>query len=281
MTERRVEFDELRAGRAIGELEPDESARLEELGREFDDDDDFDRLIGEVTASLAAGSAEAMPVDLYDRIAAAGEKALGVAPKDTPERTLKVVRDEPKKQGASRAGAGFMAWSGWAVAAAMAALWIGGVGQQQPPPPPGPEVPPTLAEIRSQLIDGQGDAVEVAWTATEDPAAASATGDVVWSNTDQAGVMRFVGLEANNPAELRYQLWIFDAARDERYPIDGGLFDVAPGQTEVLVPVDARLQVREPTLFAVTVETPDGVVVSDRERIVVVAPMADQSQAGQ
>lgn len=280
MTERRVEFDELRAGRAIGELDAEESARLEELRQEFDDDDDFDRLIGEVTASLAAGSAASMPGDLYDRIAAAGERALGGVPKAAQERPLKVVRDEPKSGGGSRSGAGFMAWSGWAVAAAMAALWIGGVGQETVEPIVEPPEP-TLAEVRAQLIEGQGDAVEVAWTATEDPAAASASGDVVWSNTGQEGVMRFVGLEANNPAELRYQLWIFDAARDDRYPIDGGLFDVAPGQTEVLVPVDARLQVRQPTLFAVTVETPDGVVVSDRERIVVVAPMADQSQAGQ
>ena len=83
--------------------------------------------------------------------------------------------------------------------------------------------------------------------------------------------MRFSGLQANAPTDFQYQLWIFDAERDERFPVDGGVFDIPVGQDEVVVPIDARLPVGEATLFAVTVEAPGGVVVSDRSRIAVVA----------
>ena len=82
--------------------------------------------------------------------------------------------------------------------------------------------------------------------------------------------MRFRDLPANDPALEQYQLWIFDATRDDAHPVDGGLFDVE-GDGEVIVPIAARLLVRDATLFAVTVEEPGGVVVSDRERLILVA----------
>jgi hypothetical protein len=83
--------------------------------------------------------------------------------------------------------------------------------------------------------------------------------------------MRFRDLLANDPDQYQYQLWIFDAERDERYPIDGGVFDVRGDGEEVIVPIRAKLQVLQPAMFAVTVERPGGVVVSNRERICLVA----------
>ena len=68
----------------------------------------------------------------------------------------------------------------------------------------------------------------------------------------------------------QYQLWIFDKGRDVRYPVDGGVFDVSAAG-EVVIPITAKLAIGQPTLFAVTVETPGGVVVSERKRIVVTA----------
>jgi len=41
----------------------------------------------------------------------------------------------------------------------------------------------------------------------------------------------------------------------------------------VLVPIEAKLRVQKPTLFAVTVEKPGGVVVSDQKRIALVAKL--------
>ena len=123
---------------------------------------------------------------------------------------------------------------------------------------------------RAALLANAGDAATLAWTATADPTAHGARGDVVWSSTQQRGFMRFVGLAPNDPHQFQYQLWIFDKDRDEKFPVDGGVFDVS-STGEVVVAISAKLHVTDATLFAVTVEQPGGVVVSKRERIVVTA----------
>jgi hypothetical protein len=97
---------------------------------------------------------------------------------------------------------------------------------------------------------------------------AQGVGDVVWDRQRQRGYLLLRGFVANDPSRARYQLWIFDGARDERYPVHGGVFDVPPGRAEVVIPVKAALPVARPTAFAVTVERPDGAVVSLREKLV-------------
>ena len=86
--------------------------------------------------------------------------------------------------------------------------------------------------------------------------------------------MRLAGLAVNSPDEFQYQLWIFDEERDERYPVDGGVFDMPAGGGAAEVVVRATLDVAEPTLFAVTVEEPGGVVVSSRDRIATIAQVS-------
>lgn len=125
------------------------------------------------------------------------------------------------------------------------------------------------ADARTALLAIAG-TVTVPFSATTDAAAVGAGGDVVWHSGVQKGFMRIQGLAANDPAREQYQLWIFDAERDERYPVDGGVFDVGPGG-EIVVPIKAAIAVGKATLFAVTVEKPGGVVVSGRERIVLAA----------
>jgi hypothetical protein len=132
-----------------------------------------------------------------------------------------------------------------------------------------PQTPSPLA-ARAELLATATDVKTLAWTATKDAAAAGASGDVVWSPSQQKGYMRFVGLAPNDPTKTQYQLWIFDKTRDDKFPVDGGVFDVTAAG-EVIVPISAKLAVVDPTLFAVTVEAPGGVVVSKRERIVVTA----------
>ena len=169
------------------------------------------------------------------------------------------------------------AWGGWFAAAAALALaavgwWqvdrmdrqMSGLVAQQ-------AAAPRSAEQLLAELEGRPGTQVIPWTATEDPAAGGAGGEVVWNEREQAGLMRFSGLAPNDPAVAQYQLWIFDAARDERFPVDGGVFNVPPGTEEVLVPIDARLPVGEAVLFAITVEPPGGVVVSSRERIALVA----------
>ncbi len=128
----------------------------------------------------------------------------------------------------------------------------------------------SAADGRAELVKNASDLTTIKWTATKDPAATATTGDVIWSEAQQRGYMRFVGLAANDPKQFQYQLWIFDKNRDDKFPVDGGVFDVS-STGEVIIPITARLRVSDATLFAVTIEKPGGVVVSKRERIVVTA----------
>jgi anti-sigma-K factor RskA len=132
--------------------------------------------------------------------------------------------------------------------------------------------PEKQREALLAMRDRQGsDVIKIDWARTGDSAAKSAGGDVVWSTSAQKGFVRFRGLAANAPGVYQYQLWLFDAERDERYPVDGGVFDIPPTGGDVIVPITPKLWVGRPTLFAVTIERPGGVVVSSRERVTLVA----------
>ncbi len=135
------------------------------------------------------------------------------------------------------------------------------------PPPAEKPAPPTAAEERAALL-AKTDSLKIPLGATKDPAAAGVTGDVVWDPVTQRGFLHFAGLGANDPAMHQYQIWIFDAGRDKRYPVDGGVFDVPANAGEVVIPIRASLMVRKPAAFAVTLEKPGGVVVSGREHVV-------------
>lgn len=151
---------------------------------------------------------------------------------------------------------------GWAAAAALLALVLlskesDSVADLQP------------ADARAAMLAGGGDVDTVVWAT---PAGSTLGGDVVWSDAQNEGYMRISGLDVNDPSKSQYQLWIFrgDDPVAEPHPVDGGVFDV-PSSGEVIVPIDAKLNVGHAGLFAVTVEKPGGIVVSGREQIVLIA----------
>ncbi len=122
---------------------------------------------------------------------------------------------------------------------------------------------------RSEMIATAADVEVLPWT-TE-----GVSGDVTWSAARNAGFMRIEGLAINDPSVSQYQLWIFrgsDSAA-EAHPVSGGVFDVS-GAGEVIIPIDAQLQLGRAGLFAVTVEEPGGVMVSKREQVVLIAARA-------
>ncbi len=182
-------------------------------------------------------------------------------------------------------------WLGWLAAAAV--LLVAIMTRASAPIEPDPSGPtstiepstlvetavePTPAQVRQTMLARATDVIQLDWTATDDPAAqtgsgTSASGDVVWSSAAQTGYMRFSGLAVNDPGVYQYQLWIFDAEQDERYPIDGGVFDIA-NDGETVIRIDPKLRVVSPTLFAITVEKPGGVVVSSRERLPLLAKVS-------
>lgn len=131
-------------------------------------------------------------------------------------------------------------------------------------------------QLRDKVM-ADAEAIRATWSSGGHASGAQAAGEVIWSNRLQQGVMVFRGLRPNDPTSKQYQLWIFDTNQDDRYPIDGGVFDVPAGAAEVIVPIDAKLRVRQPTMFAVTLEKPGGVVVSSRAELPLLAKVEPRS----
>jgi len=68
-------------------------------------------------------------------------------------------------------------------------------------------------------------------------------GEVIWDAQRGGGYLKLTGLPVNDPQREQYQLWIFDGTRDERYPVDGGVFNIVRnGEAElwIRVPVPVR-----------------------------------------
>jgi anti-sigma-K factor RskA len=168
--------------------------------------------------------------------------------------------------------------AGWFAAAACLALAVAG---WWPTLQRWSGVRPSLAELQSdaraereRLLEKVPDIGHWGW----DPDAGLRTqprGDVVWDNAGQRGYLVLGGLPPSEPGKTQYQLWVFDAARDERYPVDGGVFDVPSGHDTIVVPIRAALHIFRPAAFAVTLESAGGVVVSDRQRVVALAHVAE------
>jgi hypothetical protein len=138
--------------------------------------------------------------------------------------------------------------------------------------------PDPAEKRRERLLAEDADVIAVDWAAGKDPAVARLPagmthGDVVWSQSRQQGYMRIRGLAANDPAVEQYRVWIFDAERGAAHPVDGGVFNVpaCDADGEVCVPIEARLPIGTPTLFAISVEKPGGATVSSRERLPLLA----------
>ena len=124
---------------------------------------------------------------------------------------------------------------------------------------------------REALLKMDGEHVgRWSWT-HESGMPANVRGEVIWDQAHQAGYLTFEGLQPNVDSGRQYQLWIFDGTRDDRYPVDGGVFDVPHGSKTVTVPIRPALRVSQPVAFAVTLEPAGGVVVSDRQHLMALA----------
>lgn len=168
-------------------------------------------------------------------------------------------------------------WLGWAAAAvASIALVISLVVPRREyrvdvPPTPSLEQRPDIRQQRQQLMASAG-VVKAEWKGGNMTETSKVSGDVVWSDAEQAGYMRLSGLPMNDKSRETYQLWIYDETQDKKTPIDGGVFDIT-SEGEVIIPIDAKLKARNPSTFAITVEKPGGVVVSKAEKVAALAPV--------
>jgi hypothetical protein len=270
-------------------LSPDEQRALDVLDSETASAyaRDLERAAAAVTlaASAPVGGAteQSLPAGLAQRLAQQASEHFASVDKVADIAAARSSKADQARASATPAPrANRYGGYGWLAAAACLVLAIFG-WERSPSPPviPVAEVPtpsaeitaplppaaPTPAEERAALL-AKSDSLKIPLAATKDPAAAGMSGDVVWDPVTQRGFLHFAGLAANDPAVHQYQIWIFDAGRDKRYPVDGGVFDVPANAAEVVIPIRATLMVRKPAAFAVTVEKPGGVVVSGREHVV-------------
>ena len=258
---------ELLVDRALFELSEQEQLELDSLletNSDFDSDC-MDRIASMLMMTTVHEQTREIPVELSRRVAS-GMAPFIVDPK-TPSRDITETtrRVEPRTEG-QNGWSTLAMMSGWIAAAALLVAFIlpEFLPRQQPSPP-------SMAQLLQELINESDESlIQREWTRTEDAAAANASGSIVWDNKKQEGYMTFSGLPSQKGGN-GYQLWIFDANGDERYPVDGGFFNIPEGQPEVIIPIDAKIPVQEPTSFAITIED-HPVVVSNRVRLPLLAP---------
>lgn len=273
---------DLLTDRVLFGLTAEQKSELESLEEKYPEirgDESFDLTAGAINLTKVE-TIEPMPEHLQAKILANADDFFG-----KHEKVANVINFQPKLREVAPAAVGNTTqnseilrknsawqWLGWAFAAAACValainLWISRSQIQTTPPPL------TAAQRREQLLDNAPDIVKAEWTQADPKQNQQISGDVVWSNSEQKGFMRLRGIPKNDSGKETYQLWIFDANQDDKTPVDGGVFDV--GETgEVIIPIDAKIKVGKPQMFAITAEKPGGVVVSKREKLMTIAKVA-------
>jgi len=218
-----------------------------------------------------------MPPGLKERLASQGEavairqqgqsSARRSAPANSPPSPRRKIEAAPQAPRPATAPATISrrapaAYLGWALAATLAAALV--VVRTD-----GPALPDDAA-ARASLVSEAADVVTLPWAPPTAPGYEGVTGDVVWSQSKQQGYLRLANMPVNDPSRVQYQLWIVDPGRDSKHPVDGGVFNVS-STGEVIIPIQAKLQIRAPKAFAITAEQPGGVVVSAGPLLVVAA----------
>lgn len=244
-------YRELDAGRALANLDADELREFDSLERThgFSRDSGLELLAASLEVEAALRAARPMPAALakrlHHRINETG-----------PSAARSVIRPEVSTWRRILAHPA----AGWLAAAAAIALALVLPGRYRGDPP----------EIAASRLRAESkDIIERNFAGLGDYK--SAVGQVIWSDSKQQGYMILSGIPANNPATSQYQLWIVDPARDADAPVDGGVFDIPAGTASVVVPIDAKLAVRKPQAFVITLEQPGGVVKSRQETVVALA----------
>lgn len=237
--EMKMRFEELEAGRALGDLDATESIEWAELAMQLGCGSDLglDRLVAELEAEMG-GALVVFPADLKDRLG---------------------VSESPRASGKILIGP----WIGWGAAACLMGLLL--VERRDG----NDRGPVAVSELRDALVRDVEDSRTIRISGTQGDFS-RVKGEVVWSDERQVGYMTLVDLPPNDPSIHQYQLWIVDPARDE-IPVDGGVFDMPPEGRTAVIPIDAKLAVKRPAAFVITREKPGGVVRSAQEVVVAIA----------
>ncbi len=266
---------ELLADEAVDGLARPEREEVEALSRQIEevDREDFMKIAGLVQIGMLdqdRTGQQRMPDELRQRLLRQGQALVASrhASNDGTAGDNVTTLSPPAKRINPTRPRSPMAAAGWLLAAMFAFAFVVvrndvsiGIESTQPLS--------SLAEARAGLLE-ETDTIISPWNPPTESGYQDVSGDVVWNSRTQQGYMRLAGMPANNAQRMQYQLWIVDPDRDSK-PVDGGVFNIPAGQTEVLIPINAKLAVIDPKAFAITAEQPGGVVVSAGP-LLVVAP---------
>lgn len=272
----------LLADQALFGLSAAESAELETLKKEFPEfqtDDSFEIAAAAINLSNLDTS-EHLPMHLQSQILSQADAYFDSSKQSEDVSHSLVSAASAASDSSIETRIPWWSWLGWGVAAlACVALAFILFSDREPRknneivqnPMPTQTMPPlSNQQKREQMMSSAMDIVQASWKEADPKSGKRIFGDVVWSDAAQTGYMKLSGLPVNDPGSETYQLWIFDENQSEKYPVDGGVFNVA-ANGEVIIPIDAKINVKKPKMFAVTKEKPGGVVVSDRRRMVALA----------
>jgi len=274
---------DLLTSKATVGLDPEEQKLLDQYLADSGEAEDHSYEIAAAAVGLVGlRTDEPLPEHLYASIMASADKyfaaatvpqsAVGSAdPTAEPVEYQKTFSFEaPQKSSWS--------WLGWAVAGfAVIVLavnvWFTRFSPVEVVKNPEPQATPqklTPAEEYAKMAAEKTGIIKANWTPGKVKEITQVSGEVVWSDEKQVGYMHFKGLPANDKTKTAYQLWIFEENQGKETPIDGGVFDVDQNG-EVVIPITAKLKAKNPSLFAITIEKPGGVVVSKKEKIAALA----------
>ncbi len=226
--------------------------------------------------AIAHSSDEPLPESLAAAIQTSADSVMrtrAVDARTEPAPQPAPTRSEPAiagRIGPDRNSSAGLAWLAAAAAIALAAIaWW-------------PASAPDLNTKLGNLLTSDAQRVQWKWQGLGELESSAIGGEAIWSQERDEGYMRFSGLPVNDPSVEQYQLWIFDPSQSDATPIDGGVFDI-DADGNAIVEIDPKLSPTGPTMFAITIEQPGGVVVSSRERLVLIAtpPAPDESEAAQ
>lgn len=249
---------ELLADRATGALSDADRAELEAILSA--QEREMDAAVAGLLQAFADPAPRGMPAGLKDRLGEEGLRLMAAG-------RLRLSSDSTEPAQHRAPVAHRFPSGGWMAAAVLAIVAAAGWW-------PRLAGPPTYRQELARLTEEDPATEIVEFDAMKDPAAgAGLKGRIYWSQAQQQGYMRIKDLASNDPSREQYQFWFFDKSRE--HPVDGGVFNLADGQLdratgEYIIPIHAKLTVREPVMFAVTVEQPGGVVVTKKERVVMI-----------
>lgn len=240
-------FEELDAGRVLGDLTSEETSEWQILVTDMED-------VHSIELELLATELELKHVQPCDLSSSLSNKLADTIPAFSNKNI-----NQPADQIIS-----ILPWLGWAAAACLLAFF--NLSDSVKPLTP---TELTDAQKFEALIKEAPNTLRLAFSSASDPYK-EISGEVIWNDDLQEGYMSLINLPVNDPNQNQYQLWIVDPKRDE-LPVDGGVFDIPYGSKNAIIPIRNALQVSKPAAFVITLEQPGGVVKSKQEIVVALA----------